>query len=261
MPSSEPRSRRRHHRSGAAIGQLDQERRAATEPRKQAERRTQAERTAETRAKLLDATAECLAELGYARTSTTEICRRAGVSRGAMLHHFPSKAVLVAAACEHIFDRRVDEFRLAIEQIPLGGDRIGAAIDIVWEMVKSDTFAAWYELIIAGRTDPDLRPHVALVAARLLESTRAAWNELFEPPFAEDPAVTELYQSVPTFLFAILEGLATTRMTGMPGADAEAERVLSLLKLAALELRHDDPPNLPDLPDAPAGPPTMEVPT
>src|SRR3954469_8080644 len=167
MPTSEPRSRRRHRRSAAADAQTSEERRAPTEPGKQAERRThaerrtQAERTAETTAKLLDATAECLAELGYARTSTTEICRRAGVSRGAMLHHFPSKAVLVAAACEHIFDRRVEEFRVAIAAVPAGGDRIGAAIDITWGMFKSDTFAAWYELIMAGRTDPDLQPHVA----------------------------------------------------------------------------------------------------
>ena len=61
-------------------------------------RRTQAERTAETTAKLLDATADCLVERGYAGTSTVEVCRRAGVSRGALVHHFPSKDDLVAAA-------------------------------------------------------------------------------------------------------------------------------------------------------------------
>ena len=78
----------------------------------------------------------------------------------------------------------------------------------------------------------------------------------FEPPVTDDPAVAELYQSVPTFLFAILDGLAATRMTGMPGADAEAERVLGLVKLAAQELRNDLPAE-PSGP-APAAPSTQE---
>ncbi len=81
---------------------------------------TQAERTAVTRAKLLDAAAACLAELGYGRTSSTEICRRAGVSRGAQLHHFPTKADLVSAALDHVFERRVDEFRALVQTLPNG---------------------------------------------------------------------------------------------------------------------------------------------
>jgi AcrR family transcriptional regulator len=208
-------------------------------------RRTQAERTAETTTKLLDATAACLAELGYGRTSTTEICRRAGVSRGAMLHHFPSKAVLVAAACEHVFERRVEEFRAVIAAVPSGGDRIGAAIDTTWQMFKRDSFAAWFELIVAGRTDPDLQPHVALVAARLNASVRETWFELFEPP-SDDPETRMLYETAPALLFAVLDGLALSRMSGMPGSDAEADRVLHVLKLAADALR---------------GAPTKEIPS
>jgi len=225
-PIEEPRHRSRAHR-----------RRDRLEPSARLERRTQAERTAETTGKLLDATAECLAELGYARTTTTEICRRAGVSRGAMLHHFPSKAVLVAAACEHVFQRRVDEFRLAIAAVPEGGDRVSAAIDITWAMFKGDTFAAWYELIMAGRTDPDLQPHVALVAARLIETIQLTWFELFDPPESDHPQAQSLYRTAPTFLFAVLDGLAVTRMTGMPGADADAEQVIGFVKLAARALQ------------------------
>src|SRR5205085_9670279 len=77
-------------------------------------RRTQAERRAETRGRLLDATLECLAELGYAGTTTTEVVRRAGLSRGAQVHDFPTKAELVVAAVEHLFQRRHDDFRSAI---------------------------------------------------------------------------------------------------------------------------------------------------
>ena len=63
-------------------------------------RRTHAERSATTRTALLDATIECLAELGYSGTTTAEVVRRAGLSRGAQVHHFPTKALLIAAALD-----------------------------------------------------------------------------------------------------------------------------------------------------------------
>src|SRR6185369_6387055 len=84
------------------------------------ERRTQAERSATTRARLLDATIACLHDLGYAGTSTPEIARRAGLSRGAQLHHFPTKAELVTSAVEHLFLRRRDEFLQAFHDRAAG---------------------------------------------------------------------------------------------------------------------------------------------
>ena len=215
-------------------------------------RRTQAERSASTMTKLLDATADCLAEQGYARTSTTDICRRAGVSRGAMLHHFPSKAVLVAAACEHVFQHRVDEFRSAMAQVPETDNRLDAAIDVLWDLFRSDTFAAWYELIVAGRTDPDLHPHVALVAGRLAETVRDTWNELFVLPPGTPPEIVDQFATAPVLMFAVLDGLALARMTGAPGMAADAERVLALVKAAAEPLG-------PVLPPRPA--PTGDTPT
>ncbi len=206
------------------------------------ERRTQAERSAATRAKLLDATAASLAELGYSRTSTSDICRRAGVSRGAMLHHFPSKAVLVAAACEHVFQHRVDEFRAAMAKVPEGDNRLEAAIDVLWDLFRSDTFAAWYELIVAGRTDPDLHPHVALVAGRLAETVRETWNELFVLPPDTPPLIVAQFATAPILMFAVLDGLALARMTGAPTVAADAERVLALVKAAAEPLGPVLPP-------------------
>ena len=120
-------------------------------------RRTQAARSAATRAHLLNATIECLSELGYAGTTTTEIADRAGVSRGAQLHHFPTKAELVITAVDHLFTRRHEEFVAAIAALPAGADRAEAAIDLLWKMVSGPTFFAWLELAVAARTDPDLR--------------------------------------------------------------------------------------------------------
>ena len=214
-------------------------------------RRTQAERSAETRTKLLEATAACLVEVGYARCSTTDICRRAGVSRGAMLHHFPSKAVLVTAACEHIVDVWVDEFRRSIEAVPAVEDRINAAIDVLWGLWSGQAVTAWFELIVAGRTDPDLRPHVAMVAWRLRETSLATWRELFALPDDLWPDVVPLFDAVPLFMFAVLDGLAVSQMTATPTATADAERVIALVKEIAALLGPVRPPSADPTPEDP----------
>lgn len=118
------------------------------------ERRTQAERTAGTQTKLLDAAVECLVELGFAKTSTQEIARRAGVSRGAQLHHFPTKESLVTAAVEHLVDKRLAEI-LASDPDPERG------VTVLSEAFSGPLFYAALELWVAARTDPAL--HAAMV--------------------------------------------------------------------------------------------------
>jgi AcrR family transcriptional regulator len=74
-------------------------------------RRTQAERRAATRTALLEATIECLIDYGYADLTTARVADLAGVSRGAQVHYFANKAALVAAAVDHLAQRRIEEFR------------------------------------------------------------------------------------------------------------------------------------------------------
>src|SRR3954471_4979399 len=95
---------------------------------------TQAERTTVTRTRLLDAALAVLAERGYAATTTVEVARRAGVSRGAQLHHFPTKAELLAAAVEHLHAKRRAEFREAMASVPDSADRLDAGIDLLWSV-------------------------------------------------------------------------------------------------------------------------------
>src|SRR5271167_1148497 len=94
----------------------------------------QEERSAETRRRLLDATVACLFERGYAGTTTTEIARRAGVSRGAQLHHFPKKDELVVSALEHLFELRLNGMRASIAEPPSGSreHRLAVLIDRMW---------------------------------------------------------------------------------------------------------------------------------
>src|SRR5260370_41308098 len=93
-----------------------------------AQRRTQAERTAATRAALLEATLECLVSRGFGGTTTTEVAHRAGVSPGALLHHFPAKADLLCAAVAHLIEvRRAGVPQGLGELQPAPGHRGGGA--------------------------------------------------------------------------------------------------------------------------------------
>jgi len=188
-------------------------------------RRTQEERSAETRARLLDATIECLVELGYAGTTTTEVAERAGVSRGAQLHHFPTKEELVLAAVEHLFQRRNAEFVAAFARLPAGTDRPAAALDLLWKMIGADTFYAWLELAVAGRTDATLGRRVRELGSRTAQQVELTFRELFPPPATPNP----FYGQAPRFVFAVLQGLALDRLLVTPSR-VQAAEVLTMMK-------------------------------
>lgn len=205
-------------------------------PRATDPRRTQAERTAKTRGRLLDATVECLFELGYARTTTTEIAERAGLSRGAQLHHFPTKAELVTAAVEHLLDKRLAEFRRAFATLPAEVDRPTRAIEVLWSMFSGPTFYAWLELAVAARTDEALRESVAAVSKRFTENVERTFRELFAPSAAPTP----LFDVAPWMAFAVLEGLALVKIL-----DREAPQIEAVLDALRLLARLALPPRAP----------------
>ncbi|MBL8950503.1 MAG: TetR family transcriptional regulator, partial [Myxococcaceae bacterium] len=173
-----------------------------------ARRRTNVERRTSMRARLMEATVECLHELGFAATTTTEVANRAGVSRGAQLHHFPTKQALVTAAIEHVLELRIAEFRRAfVQKSPKGEDRAETAVKLMWKVTQGPTFYAWLELVVAARTDPKLRQAMQLIAARFEGSVRAAFLEAF-PEHEDHPAA----HVAPWFTLATLQGFALDRI-------------------------------------------------
>jgi AcrR family transcriptional regulator len=120
-------------------------------------RRTQAERRAATVQGLIDATISALAEVGYAKTSVREICRRAGVSQGGMFRHFPSRISMIAATVAEIGARHLARFEASFGA---GVRDVDAMLAFVTEAARSDTHAAWHEVMVAARTDAELRPSV-----------------------------------------------------------------------------------------------------
>ncbi len=120
-------------------------------------RRTNRERTAATRARVLNATIEQLAEQGYGNTTTVEVAERAGVSRGALVHHFPTRSDLVLSALEHLCERRLVDLEEAVARLSETEDRLSAFVDLMWSTFDGPLFVAQLELWIAARTDPELR--------------------------------------------------------------------------------------------------------
>ncbi|MDN5858301.1 MAG: TetR/AcrR family transcriptional regulator [Pseudonocardia sp.] len=116
----------------------------------------QHERSETTRARLMGATVECLVECGWSGTTTTVVAQRAGVSRGAQLHHYPTRADLVVAAVAHLGRARFAEARAAAAALSAGPGRTRAVLGMLAELHTGPLFRAALELWVAARTDPGL---------------------------------------------------------------------------------------------------------
>jgi AcrR family transcriptional regulator len=194
-------------------------------------RRTQAERSASTRAKLLDAALECLVELGYAGTTTTVVADRAGVSRGAQLHHFPTRAALVAAAVEHLYVRLRADYQAGFAALAPRADRLGAAIDLLWSMFTVHHFPAVLELYTAARTDAELRQRLEPIALRHQRDVRELAHAYF-PEAAQHPA---RFDAALTLILDAMEGMASTRII-QRGQPSQTARLAALRAVAAAAL-------------------------
>src|SRR3954466_5142483 len=200
-------------------------------------RRTQAQRTAATRAALLAATVDTLVENGYRNTSTQAVAKRAGVSYGALLHHFPTKADLLSAAVQHLFDQRIAEFRKAMADIPPDVPKVDAAIDTLWTMFQGPAFTAWLELWVAARTDPELAGAVTRVDRRFVDTTTEIYRELFAEETAEDPA---LPRHAIGMTYTFLDGLALSHQ--FPAyRPADSDELLGVFKLLVSTAMPTDP--------------------
>ncbi len=177
-------------------------------------RRTQEERSETTRRKLVEATARCLARDGYSGTSTTRIAKEAGVSRGAQLHHYPTKADLVRATILHVYKQRVAHFR---DTVTAGADTADV-IDRLWEAASdAEVFVPWLELTVAGRADPVIADALAQVTHQMRDETTALAADLG----LGTPATV-------AFAFALFDGLALQQLAAPD--EPRREAVLTTLK-------------------------------
>ncbi|ALG12750.1 TetR/AcrR family transcriptional regulator [Kibdelosporangium phytohabitans] len=193
--------------------------------------RTQQERRERTRAALLDATVDCLVDLGYSGTTVHEICRRAGLSRGAQQHHFTTKAELMVAAVEHLFQRLRDEVTGSLVAPP-GPQRVHEAIELLWRGFSGKLSTAALELWVAARTDEELRRSMLPVDRALGRSTLDIYREAAGVDVPDEKLETLYWLTV-----NLTRGLALDAMIG--GDPARRARLLDEWKAIAAAAYHD----------------------
>ncbi len=178
-------------------------------------RRRQAERTAATRDRVVAAVVESIAEIGYPKTTASEIARRAGVSWGAVQHHFRDKAGILVAVLEESFNRFAD---LLLAPLPADlslAERVSIFVDRSWQHFGSAHYRSTYEILM--NLPPDLEP---VWQSEVL----ATWNRIWLLFFPERPVSAPEVVSVMRYAVSVMSGLATMNtLEGAPGRSRSRE--------------------------------------
>lgn len=126
-----------------------------------AARAPQQDRSRATRRRLLEAAVECLAELGWNGSTVSVVAERAGVSRGAAQHHFPTREDLFTAAVEHVTAERLAAVRAHADELPAPGPRrTEAVVDMIVRLYTGPLFRAALHLWVAAATEESLRERI-----------------------------------------------------------------------------------------------------
>lgn len=187
----------------------------------------QAEKSSMTRSAILEATIQCLLELGYANTTTALIANYAGVSRGAMMHHFPSRISVMRAVIDYLHVLRLQEYRDLMSDIDdpqskLTDKAIRESVEAAWRYVNLPSFLAYQEMLAASRTDGELRQIIEPVEKdfekQFLDTVKAVF------PHWQNLARLEGAHDMVQFL---MKGMALSHMSVRK--NARAKRVMTYL--------------------------------
>lgn len=173
-------------------------------------RRTQTERSASSRALILNAAVELLVESGYAGTTTVTIQERAGVSRGRLLHHFRSREAVLVAASQHLAGERIAEMERWVTRSSHGRthgvERVDRATELLWETFHQPYFWAAMELWTVARTHEEIRRSLLPQEQRLGTAIEHVVATMFGPVHSSHPAFPETRE----LLFTSMRGVAIT---------------------------------------------------
>lgn len=163
----------------------------------------QAKKSAMTREAILEAAIHCIIDHGYAQTTTSLIADHANVSRGAMTHHFPSRASVLTATIEYLHDRRLQEYRALVKEFDVGSkltarEQIETVVNMVWKFVTLSSSTAYQEILMASRTDPELKRALEPLEKEFEEALLELVKGLF--PRWEGREELETAHDVATFL-------------------------------------------------------------
>ena len=157
-------------------------------------RQRQADRSRETRRKLMAATVECLVERGWAGTTSVLVAERAGVSRGAAQHHFPTREDMYTAAIRHVAELRIAELRESVKRLPKGAPRTTALVESLVELYTGPSFRAALQLWVQASTDERLRERVVPLEEHVGWVAHQAALDVLDAR-EDEPGVRELVQA------------------------------------------------------------------
>jgi len=191
-------------------------------------RRTQAERTAETRRRILDAVVESIAEVGFQRTTATEIAKRAGVTWGAVQHHFGAKGGILEAVLEDTFERFEERLGDVSPGLPLDR-RVALFVERAWEHFASPHFRSTFEILLhhGKGDDAEVPPHWQ-------ETMFRAFDRVFERLFSNAGLARRERAALHQYAVAQLIGLAALGMLDEPRPRSAQLALLERTLLAEL---------------------------
>ncbi len=169
----------------------------------------QAQKSALTRTQITEAAIRCFVEHGYSQTTTTLIAEKAGLSRGAMLHHFPSKLAVVTAAVEYLHAKRLRAFRKAVNRPSVNGDHLRQSLEAYWAHVHHPMFVAFFELAVAARTDKEL----AAILRPAQEAFEKEWYDAAVEVFPEWKGRGVKFDIALDLVRYVIEGMAISFVT------------------------------------------------
>lgn len=191
----------------------------------------QARKSATTRGQIIRAAIRCIVELGYPNTTTVKISEKAGMSRGATLHHFPSKIDIIRAAVEFIFEKRIQAFRRSIKEIPSDADMAHLAVQAYSAQLDHPLYVALFELSVAARTDREL--------GSILQPAQKAfdreWYETAWALFTDWHSDREAFELALTLSQQLMEGMTVSQFTHVHQVDKK--RLLKYLEEKVRELK------------------------
>lgn len=148
--------------------------------------------------RILDAAVRALVEHGYAGTSTLRIQEMAEVSRGSLLHQFPSRDALLVAAVQHLAEARFNEMGTRTTWPDDPRDRIRAAVSAMWSTYQQDYFWAATELWLAARHNADLRSSLEQQERVLYKQVRTVTDAMFGAPLNQHPDYARVRETLNT---------------------------------------------------------------
>ena len=169
-------------------------------------RRTQAERTAATRERIMRAVVESIAEIGFQKTTANEITRRAGVTWGAVQHHFGGKDGILDAVLEESFERfaqRLAEVRTEGASL---AERVSAFVDIAWAHFGSPDYRSTFEILLNYTRDAD--EDVPVGQSEMI----SAWNRVWSKIFADVDLPRRKVVALQAFSISVVSGMAALGM-------------------------------------------------